>query len=171
MRRILVGFVFLGLILSSWAVLAGDAGPVDAGAAVESTKAVVEVAAEAPVVPEAIPEAVLDIGQQIWQFIMDGKWGPALLFGLMLITLGLRWGASKWSRLNFFTTRIGGYILVFGGSTAGMLGASVAAGAAFNLKVAMTAVTFGFAAIGSWETVKDLLNKKSDDDSEEEDEE
>jgi hypothetical protein len=172
MRRVLVGFVFLGLVLSSWAAFASDAGPVDAGAAVEAVaEAPAAVVAEAPAAVEELPETALDAAQKLWQFIADGEWMPAVFLALMLVTFGLRWGASKLSFLKFFTTRIGGYILVFAGSTAGVLGTSAAAGADLNMKALMTAVTVGFAAIGGWETVKDLLLKKSDDSEEEDDEE
>lgn len=168
MKRLLVGLVFVGLFLSTYAAFASDAGPADAGVVSVDAGAVVEASVDKAV---ELPEEAMDVAQVVWKHVMDGEWGPAVLFALMLVTMGLRWGADKLSFLKFFTSRLGGYILVFAGSTAGMLGTSAAADAAIDLKVVMTAVVFGFAAIGGWETVKDLFLKKKSEDVEEADEE
>lgn len=119
----------------------------EAGA--DSAEAADPAAEEAPKLP--------DVGSlgEIKDAVTDGNYPLAALLILVFLVAILRWGASKLDFLSFFNGKLGGYILVFTSSAAGMLLTTLGAGGSITFKGVSEALLFGFGAIGGWEAWKD----------------
>ena len=106
----------------------------------------------------------LDAGKSAYEAAAAGDYGLAVLWGLIFIIGLLRLGAEKgpdWGWLNFFSGKLGGYILAFGAAAAGtMILELQIAGGKFGWQVVSEGIIFGFAAIGGWQTIKDYKNRK-----------
>lgn len=115
--------------------------------------------AEADPAEEAAKDPLGTAGK-VKEAVQSGEWGLAVLLSLMLIVSFLRWGSSKFEFLGFFEGKLGGYILVFTTSAGGMLLTVLGAGGSLTFTTISQAAVLGFGAIGGWETVKDIKNRK-----------
>lgn len=97
----------------------------------------------------------------IFNFMHAGAHLPAVGAMLMLLTYGLRLGATKLPAPvgPWFGGMMGGYVLGFGTATLAFVGPALVAGEGLSLGLLMQAGGTGFAASGSWEGLRDLWGK------------
>ena len=107
----------------------------------------------APDVPSADPAG---LAYKVLDWVMSGEYSFAAVGLVMLVMIGLRWGADKWDKLAWFTTRWGGWFLNLGGSTAGAVLTGQLAGQDLSARLVLTGLLFGFAAAGGIEFFKDV---------------
>ena len=182
MKRFATILVATFLLLNAAPAFAQDTPEPEAPAAAEPAAEAMTDAGVTPAVPavteapeasEEKPESIptdadpVDTAEEMVQAVKDGKWLPAGMLLLILCTWLLRKVAGEFDKLSFFESRLGGYVLVFVSATAGSIAASMGAGMEPDLKLFTIAVTVGFAAIGGWETLKDVLGKKDEPEEEE----
>ncbi len=88
-------------------------------------------------------------------YMMSGQYMLAVGAALVALVALLRAGLA--TRITFFTTTLGGYILGFGTSSLAYVGAALKSGAPITMALAATSLVAGFAASGKWEALRDVL--------------
>lgn len=101
------------------------------------------------------------LAMQIYQFMHDGHNIMAVGAGLMLLTYGLRFGATKLPAPlgPWFGGMLGGYVLGFGTAALAYVGPALVAGEGLSFGLFAQAIGTGFAASGKWEGLRDLWGK------------
>lgn len=161
------------------AVSAADAAPPapDAPAAAESAPEAAKESGEkseasedsAAGASEAEPEKP-DLGMlaKIKDAVMSGDYALAALLAVIFIVGLLRYGASKLAFLEFFTSRAGGYVLVFLATASGAGVTTIGGGGKLGFEEIMQAVLLGLGAIGGFQAYKDMRGKPAEDEPDEE---
>lgn len=141
------------MLVSDAVMIVADAGA-DVAAVVANPEAQLPVVHPAPIKAAPLADTPAD-DAGLFTLIMTGKYLAAVGVFLVLFVSALRSVLS--TRVPWFATKPGGYLLGFGSATLLYLGAAWQQGAGVTLALFATALAAGWTAAGSWEHFLDLI--------------
>jgi hypothetical protein len=110
--------------------------------------------------PDAADQAdPVTLSREIYSRIRSGEWLPALAAMLILLVWAVRKFMSSIVKIDFFASKLGGYVLSLSMALALTLGTALQAGQPFGIGLFTMALGAAWAASGGYDTLRDLLRK------------
>lgn len=170
-NRSLIATATLGLLLAlcSVAYSQSAAVPIDAGselaqaAASANTMPQATPAENPPVVATQTQPAPEEIAGDVYTKLRAGQWlvafGGILMLLVWAIRAGLKALSDRWSALEWFSGKLGGFVLAFGTTAALTVGTALTAGEPISLGLVSAALAAAWVAAGQWGHAKDVASK------------